>query len=95
MGKWKTETGSRIEFRADGTFESGTSPSVDRGEWTVSKNEMRLYYGSTKSKLRRNVARYLFGNSTSTFEIVEIQADKIVLSDKSHPEPSTLTKAND
>ena len=97
VGTWVGETGNVVNFRSDGTARSRSADStVDEFlEWTTSKNELRIFQGTRKRKYSAMFGRYVLGQSSYRFEILETSDDQIELLDYSTGSRFKLSKTSD
>ena len=97
VGTWVGETGNVINFRSDRTARSRSSDSteVEFLEWTTSQNELRIFQFTRKQKYRRMISRYVLGQSSYRFEILETSDDQIELLDYSIGNRFKLSKTSD
>ncbi len=97
VGTWVGELGNVINFRSDRTALARFSDSMDLEflEWTTSQNELRIFQGTRKRKYRMMISRYVLGQSSYRFEILETSDDQIELLDYSTGSRFKLNKTSD
>ena len=97
VGTWAGEFGNVVNFRSDGTVRSrfADSTGVEFLEWTTSQNELRIFQGMRKRKYRMMISRYVLGQSSYRFEILETSDDQIELLDYSTGSRFKLNKTSD
>ena len=97
VGTWVGEIGNVINFRSDRTARSRFSDSteVEYLEWTTSQNELRMFQWTRKQKYRMMISRYVLGQSSYRFEILETSDDQIELLDYSTGSRFKLNKTSD
>ena len=97
VGTWVGELGNVTHFRSDGTARSRfpDSTEVEYLEWTTSQNELRIFQFTRKQKYRMMISRYVLGQSSYRFEILETSDDQIELLDYSTGSRFKLSKTSD
>lgn len=97
VGTWVGELGNVINFRSDGTARSRSADStgVEYLEWTTSKYELRMFQFTRKQKYRMMISRYVLGQFSYRFEILETSDDQIELLDYSTGSRFKLNKTSD
>ena len=97
VGTWVGEFRNVVNFRSDGTVRSRyvDSTGVEFFEWTTSQNELRMFQGTRKRKYRMMISRYVLGQSSYRFEILETSDDQIELLDYSTGSRFKLNKTSD
>ena len=97
VGTWAGELGNVINFRSDGTVRSRSvdSTGVEFLEWTTSQNELRMFTVTRKRKYWKIISRYVLGQSSYRFEILETSDDQIELLDYSTGSRFKLNKTSD
>ena len=97
VGTWVGEIGNVINFRSDRTARSRSADStgVQFLEWTTSQNELRMFQFTRKQKYRMMISRYVLGQSSYRFEILETSDDQIELLDYSTGSRFKLNKTSD
>ena len=97
VGTWVGELGNVTHFRSDRTALARFSDSMDVEflEWTTSQNELRIFQGMRKRKYRMMISRYVLGQSSYRFEILETSDDQIELLDYSTGSRFKLNKTSD
>ena len=97
VGTWVGELGNVMNFRSDGTARSRSADStgVDFLEWTTSQNELRIFQGTRKRKYQAMFGRYVLGQSSFRFEILETSDDQIELLDYTTGSRFKLNKTSD
>ena len=96
VGTWATEIGV-MNIRSDGTARSrfADSTGVEVFEWTTSQNELRIFSGTRKRKYWRMFGRYILGQSSFRFEILETSENQIELHDYAVGNRFKLNKTSD
>ncbi len=97
VGTWAGEFGNVVNFRSDGTVQSrfADSTGVEFLEWTTSQNELRMFTVTRKRKSWMLISRYVLGQISYRFEILETTDDQIELLDYSTGSRFKLNKTSD
>ncbi len=98
VGTWAGETGNILRFRSDGTARSrsGDSSGEEIFDWTTRQNELRIFTGTARKRTYQAIiSRYVLGQSSFRFEILETSDDQILLLDYTTGERVKLNKTSD